>query len=114
MRKFRENDYVIWQRKKLCQVIKRLPPKAGPLFGGGKPPPGAHLDIKPYGLTKADWAELRDDVARFLLLDLDEETEFEAEGYDLLGPVNAMELIAMMARKDGEGGQERAEGRASG
>jgi len=103
VRRLEPNDYVIWQRKKLCQIVKRLPPCPGPLFGGGSPPPGAYLDIMPYGVTKEGWAEMKDDVARFRLLDLGAETEFDAEGYDLLGPVNAMEVIAMMAKnKDGE------------
>jgi hypothetical protein len=102
MKQIQPNDYVIWQRKKLCRVVERLPPSSGPLFGGGAPPRGAYLDICPAGITKEEWARLNDDVARFRVTDEQTGEEFEVEGYDLLGPVNEMMVLAMLSKKEGQ------------
>jgi len=103
----RSGDHVIWQKKKLCQVVERMPPRTGPTFAG-VPPPGKFLDICPYGMTREEWAKTCDDVTSFRVKDLNNEEVFVAEGYDLLY-VNPMIVLAVMAKKDDDE-QAEAEG----
>lgn len=93
------NDYVLWQKKKICKVLERLP--KGPAFMK-IPPAHKHIEITPYGMTKEEHARLCDDAARFRVRDENTEEEFEADGHDLLY-VNPMLVLGVMGqKKDGE------------
>jgi len=109
------NDYVIYDKKRLCRVLEVLPqfPSNHFMSGSGfgsQIPQILNNEVKPAGLTQEDWDGVRNDSNRFLLRDQSNEEVFEAHGHDLLY-VNEMLVLALMAKKDGENdGRESKEG----
>lgn len=84
-------DFVIWQRKRICRIVREPPPREF------YKPPLRQTEVKPAGLTHEDWVGILNDTSRWIVQDDNSGEEFEASGYDL-HYINEMQVIAVMSR----------------
>ena len=94
------NDYVIWKKQKLCQIVGEI--TRGPEHFLGLEQPIAERyesEVRPAGLSADDFMQTFNDTSTWMVRDDKTGEEFHTNGFDLVY-VNEMMVIALMARKE--------------
>ena len=94
------NDYVIWKKQKICQIVSEI--TRGPEHFLGLERPIAEryeYEICPPGMTIDAFMETFNNTSTWKVRDDKTGEEFHANGFDLIY-VNEMMMIALMSRKE--------------